>query len=139
MEKDVAESTDEAAIRILQSGPSGQDDWPIANKLIEAGMAKGSVLPDRTRPGNHIYALHWQGSTLRGDEYRQQLSARANADESNPVGQNQADSKPYIDRPIVVNVGEQASGTKGIAFSVIGGLVLAALIYLIKDHLGIQL
>jgi hypothetical protein len=124
MDKDVVESPDEAVIRILQSGPSGKDDWPLSNKLIESGMAKGKVLPDHTRPGNHIYALHWQGSTLQGDEYCQQLSARTNAKKSNPVGQNQADRKSHVDRPIIVNIGANTSGTKGIALTVIGSLVV---------------
>lgn len=60
-------------LRILDSGPSSNTDWPYAAELIREEMARGSFIPDgRTRDG--IANLRWQGVTTKGRVFADDLA-----------------------------------------------------------------
>ncbi|UUC49579.1 hypothetical protein NOX82_27515 [Pseudomonas citronellolis] len=60
-------------LRILDSGPSTNADWPLAAELIREEMARGKLIPDgRTRDG--IANLRWEGITTKGRVFADELT-----------------------------------------------------------------
>jgi len=56
--------------QVLMNGPdkNSQEQLDCAAWLIKHGFADGQVLPDNGRPGNHAYAVNWNGITPSGEK-----------------------------------------------------------------------
>lgn len=63
------------ALRILQNGPAGPEDYPIAAELIRKGFAEGNSLPNFSKPGTFAN-FRWSGLTLEGRAYAEKLQGQ---------------------------------------------------------------
>ena len=59
-------------IKILESGPD-RSEYEYAAELIEAGYARGHILPNYQGIGGKILSLEWLGPTTHGREYADSL------------------------------------------------------------------
>lgn len=65
----------EEYLRVLLSGPTRPEDYPIAAELIRKGFAEGNVLPNHRVPGS-VANLRWAGITLDGRAYAEKLQGQ---------------------------------------------------------------
>lgn len=130
--------------RVLENGPTGEDDDEVAAWLIGQRLADGRVGP-RSK-GRNTYGrtgpVAWFGITPAG---RLWLEASAGAELDQPQGPacEQASGASGHTEENGINGAarpkEPESALVAQAKVVVGGVVLALLIYLIKTHFGIPL
>lgn len=61
-------------LRILVSGPAGEEDYSAAGQLINEGYAAGQHRPSRGREGIGPGTLNWGGATIDGRLFADRLA-----------------------------------------------------------------
>lgn len=120
----IEESRYKRYLRILENGVKGESDYEDAKYLIDKGYLSGEYLKDYTEASDTIYSVVSNGLTAAGLDYLEELRVRCNPDQRKFLGS------------LMTSI---SSNLVGIFYTVLGGLVLAAVLFLINEHFGIQL
>ena len=130
--------------RVLENGPAGLEDYETARYLIEQGLADGRYGPPSKSRDHYgkTTQLVWFGITPAGRLWLER-SARADLDEAESAGEQRGDQvggrveKHFTDiagvaKPPRPNLVKWAG-------SVLGAVMVALIVYLIRTHLEIPL
>jgi len=129
------ETREQQQLRILTNGPDGKEDWEETRYLKEKGFVDAAILIGKgTSTNGKVISLVFKRTTAPGRDYADALRARANLDESNIVTNDKRNKEPNKDNPVPVTVVNKGSNVVNLAYAILAGLVIAAVIWLLKQN-----
>lgn len=130
--------------RVLENGPAGLEDYETARYLIEQGLADGRCGPPSKSRDHYgkVTQLVWFGITPAGRLWLEQ-SARAELDKAESAGEQRGDQVGgRVEKHLTDIAGVAKPPRPNLvkwAGTVLGAVMAALIVYLIRTHLGVSL